>query len=127
MFIEYNANPNNDNIDDCVLRAITKVLDIPYWDVFDELCDIMDEIDGGIINEPRVFVKYLERHGYEYREVTEKITVNQFCKKMSKCSDVDDWKALLLVNGHMTAMIGSDIYDTWNCHRYKINYIFVKK
>lgn len=28
MFVEYNANPNGDNIDDCVVLAISKVLDI---------------------------------------------------------------------------------------------------
>lgn len=125
MWIEYNQNPNGDNIDDCVVRSISKVLNIPYWDVFDGLCEVMDELDGGIINEPRVFIKYLERHGYICHEVTEKITVGQFCKKMSKYSDKDTWRALLVVNGHMTAMIGDNIYDTWNCNRYKINYIFM--
>ena len=38
-FKEYNANPYGENIDDCVIRAISVALDINYWDVFDELCE----------------------------------------------------------------------------------------
>lgn len=127
MFKEYNANPNGDNIDDCVVRAISKVLDMDYWDVFDELCKEMDKRNADDINQASVFVPWLNDRGWECREVTDKITVNQFCKSIEKCADKKDFRALLLVNGHMTAVIGSDNYDTWNPTRFKINFVFVQK
>lgn len=42
MLVEYNANTNGDNIDDCVVRAISKVLD--------GLCKEMDIVGGDAIN-----------------------------------------------------------------------------
>ena len=123
MFIEHNQNPNGDNIEDCVVRAISLVLELPYWQVFDELCDEMDKQGADYINGFNVFVPYLHDKGYEIREATNKITVKQFADKCKRRYDADEIRWLLIVKDHMTACIGGDIYDTWNCNRYKVQYI----
>lgn len=125
MFIEHNQNPYGDNIDDCVVRAISLVLELPYWQVFDELCEEMDKQGADIINGFNVLVPYLNSKGYEIREATDKMTVKQFATKCKQCYDADEIRWLLLVNGHMTTCIAEDIYDTWNCLRYKVQYIIV--
>ena len=40
MWIEANPNPVNKLVDDCVIRAISIILDRPWLDVYDELYDI---------------------------------------------------------------------------------------
>lgn len=122
MFIEYNANPHNDNIDDCVIRAISKALNKDYWDVFDKLCDVADTyFNSDEINTMKVFHKYLDMLGYECREMTTKMTVKQFSEQFYKGT------YLLLVNGHMTVCVNGNIYDTWNSSKYKVQFIWVVK
>ena len=69
-FKEYNNNPYGENIDDCVIRAISLFTHRDYYEVFD---------------------------------------------------------ALLLVNGHLTAIMGGVCYDTWDCGRYKCELMIVKE
>lgn len=38
MFVEYNPNPDEKSVGDCVVRAITKVLDMTWEDAYVELC-----------------------------------------------------------------------------------------
>ena len=125
MWIEHNQNPNGDNIDDCVVRAISKTLELDYWQVFDELCEEMDRLDTEYINEACVFVSYLNRKGYEVCDTLTKMTVKQLCARVKECEDYNEARWLILVNGHMTSLIAGDIYDTWNCNRYKVQYIIV--
>lgn len=124
MFIEYNANPNGDNIDDCAIRAITKVMGLDYYEVFDELCELMDETPcANDINQSTVVKKFFDNHNCEIIQVTDKLTVNQFCKTIKECRDIDEFNAMLIVNGHITACIAGDIYDTWNPSRYKVQFV----
>lgn len=122
MFIEHNENPYGANIDDCVIRAITFALNIDYWDVFDELCNINDTIYPNLnINSFPVFDMYLKRHGLECREFNTKLTVKQFS------DGFDEGIVLVLVNGHMTVVKDGNIYDTWNPSRYKCQFCWVVK
>lgn len=122
MFIEHNENPYNSNVDDCVIRAITFALNIDYWDVFDELCEINDTKypDCQLTTFP-VFNEYLKRHGLELLEFTEKLTVKQLSDSFDKGT------VLVLVNGHMTVVKDGDIYYTWNPSRYKCQFGWVVK
>ena len=125
-FKEYNANPNGENIDDCVIRAISLVLHMDYWDVFDSLCEYADKSKTGMeINSLGIFVAWLRDKGWEFRELTNKMTVNQFCKQRQENGDNGEY--LGLVNGHMTAIINGQYWDTWNCGRYRLNFIFIKE
>jgi len=40
MFIEYNPNPQNKNIGDCVIRAVSKALDQSWEKSYRDLSDL---------------------------------------------------------------------------------------
>lgn len=122
MFIEYNRNPNGDNIDDCVIRAISFCTNKPYWDVFDGLCEIADELKLEV-NSFAVFNKYLTNNDYELREFHNKMTVKAVADMFAEY----DEKIMLLVNDHVTSVYKGDTYDTWNCNRYIARFMWIRK
>ena len=85
----------------------------------------MDKQGADIINRFSVFASYLNSKGYTICEVAGNMTVKQFANRCKQSYYADETRWLLLVNGHMTACIAGDIYDTWNCSRYKVKYIII--
>ena len=122
---EYNANPWGLNISDCVFRAISLILDKPYREVVKELKAYAGD-DRRPING-NCFLPWLQTQGYEIREFAIKITVSQFMKNIHYGIDADKFDALLLVNGHLTAIKGGTCYDTWDCGRYKCQLLIIKE
>lgn len=124
-FKEYNNNPYGENIDDCVIRAVSTALDMNYWDVFDALCEYAG--DNREPNQSNVFLPWLIKQGYEVREVTEKLTLSKFLNKLHQFDDVEDVNMLCIVKGHLTVIKNGYCLDTWDCGRYKLNFIIVKE
>lgn len=118
-FIEYNANPYGANIDDCICRAITNATGKPYMEVFDGLCAVADDNDGWDIDELRTAWTYLMSIGWECCEIEGRWTVKQYTEHVTE-------PRLIVVNGHMTYSEGGNVYDTWNCNRYKVSRVFRK-
>lgn len=118
MFIEYNANPYSKNIDDCIIRAITKATGGDYMDVMDELISIADEEDWDI-DELRTMWKYLTSVGWECCDIEGRWTVKQFAEGVTD-------PRIVIVNGHATYTEGGNIYDTWNPSRYRVKMVFRK-
>lgn len=50
-FKEYNNNPYGENIDDCVIRAISLFTHRDYYEVFDALCEYAGGVIGNRIKE----------------------------------------------------------------------------
>lgn len=117
MFKYLNRNPYGANIDDCVIRAISLALDLDYMQVFDDLCQIADEL-GSEVDRSDVFIKYLKSKNWECYEPRFDMTVK-------KLTDLSDDPALIVVNGHMTFVKDGNTYDTWNPNRYKVKYLFL--
>lgn len=124
-FKEYNNNPYGENIDDCVIRAISLFTHRDYYDVFDALCEYAGEDREP--NQGNVFLPWLISQGYEVREFTEKITVSKFLNELNETEGVEDLDMLLLVNRHLTAIMGGVCYDTWDCGRYRAQLMIVKE
>lgn len=124
-FKEYNANPYGENIDDCVIRAVSTALDMNYWDVFDALCEHAG--DNREPNQCNVFLPWLIKQGYEVREVTQKITLSKFLNNLHKFNGVEDVNMLCMVNGHLTVIKNGYCLDTWDAGRYRLNFIIVKE
>ena len=119
MFIETNANPYNVNIDDCIIRAITLATGKQYFDVFDDMIKIADDKDWEI-DEIRTANEYLKGLGWQMYDVLGKApTVKQYSKMYSD-------PEIVVVNGHATFTKDGNIYDTWNCSRYHVKYVFRK-
>lgn len=124
-FKECNMNPWGLNISDCVYRAISLVLDKPYREVVKELKAYAGNNRNP--NNGNCFLPWLQTQGYEIREFASKITVSQFMKNIHYGIDADKFDALLLVNGHLTAIKGGTCYDTWDCGRYKCQLLIIKE
>lgn len=124
-FKEYNANPWGLNISDCVYRSISLVLNKPYRDVVNELKEYAGK--DRTPNHGNCFLPWLQSKGYEIREFGKKLTVNQFLNDLNMCDDSDKFNAILLLNGHLTAIKGGVCYDTWDCGRYKCELLIIKK
>lgn len=118
MFIEKNANPYGENLDDCLIRAITLATNLDYYDVMDGLIDIADEM-GWEIDEIRTAYKYLTSIGWQCCDLDIPMTVKQFSKQVTA-------PRIVIVRGHATYTKGGNTYDTWNPNRYKVRYVFRK-
>lgn len=118
MFIEHNENPYNKNMDDCLIRAIAKGTGKPYMEIMDELIDVADAM-GWEIDELRTGWQYLISNGWECCELEYGCTVKQYTKMINE-------PRIVIVNGHATYTEGGNVYDTWNCNRYKVKRVFRK-
>lgn len=47
--------------------------------------------------------------------------------ELNETEGVEDLDMLLLVNGHLTAIMGGVCYDTWDCGRYRDQLMIVKE
>ena len=111
MWIEANPNPVNKLVDDCVIRAISIILDRPWLDVYDELSDI-----GRSIYEPEisnnVWPKLLKREGFRRYILPDTCpdcyTVRRFCREHQ------NGQFILATGSHVIAVIDGDYYDTWD-------------
>ena len=118
MFVETNANPYNANIDDCLLRAITLATGKPYFDVFDDMIAIADHNNWNI-DELRTGIKYLNDLGWDWCDLDRHMTVKQYAQAVTE-------PRIVIVNGHATFTKDGNTYDTWNCNRYHVKYVFKK-
>ena len=106
MFIYYNANPKDEKVGDCVIRAISLALDIDYDIVVKLLinnskyfnCDLLVKDCYAKLLEDLGFKCY-DGRGYTVKEIAE---------------DLFDKKLLLRIDGHLTCAMRGDIVDTWN-------------
>ena len=95
------------NGSDCVIRAVQHVTEQPYKKVLSDLCARGVEI-GRMPNAHETYRPYLASLGF--KEV-------KLPKGTRMCSDLiprDRW-VLCYVAGHLTAVFGHKLYDTWDC------------
>ena len=116
MFVNVNVNPYGADIDDCLIRAITLGTGKSYFDVLDDMIKIADE-KGWEINELRTGMHYLYSLNWEMCELIQPQTVKQFSATTTD-------PRIVIVNGHATFCKDGNVYDTWNCNRYKVKYVF---
>lgn len=110
-FVMYNANPVNNLVIDCPVRAISKVTG-QDWDT----CYIGIAVEGfvkkNMPNSDSVWGSYLRQLGF-VREV-----IPNFCPDCYTvrdfCHDHPKGEYLLSTNGHTVAVVDGDYYDTWD-------------
>lgn len=112
VFHYYNCNPKLRFTDDCVVRAVCTILDIP-WDVaMIELANSAIET-GFMLNTPENYGKYLENKGYKkHKQPTNpdgaKIRFKDFVKNF-------DGKAVAHCGkGHVTYIEDNSTWDVWD-------------
>ena len=127
-FIYHNQNPKNRITGDCVIRAISKALNLNYNDVLKELCEIQIKT-GYSIDENRTIEKFMNQHGWikmkqERKIDNTKYTGKEFCEQIAKHNK----NYVANIGGHhIVAICNKQIYDIWNCSNKTVGIYYVKK
>ena len=113
QYYQPNEKDIKDKYGDCVIRALTKVLNKTWLQVFDELVPISREIQA-MPNMKTCYETYLTQQGFKYygisnRKGSKRPTVESFTK--------DHKKGVYYLNvaNHCVAVVDGKYYDTWNC------------
>ena len=106
MFVYFNANPNDERIGDCVIRAMSLALNIDYDTILKLLVNNAKYFNCDLLVKD-CYAKLLDDLGYKCydgRGYTVKEIAEDFFNK----------KLLLRIDGHLTCAMYGDIFDTWN-------------
>lgn len=111
MFVKYNANPEGKNVGDCTVRAISKLLNKEWQDIYIELM-IQGLMQCDMPSANHVWGNYLKSKGYHRNVISNELpddySVIDFCKDHSKGS------FLLALPSHVIATKDGNYYDTWD-------------
>lgn len=109
-FQYYNPNPQNNRSGDCVVRAISKLLDQDWERTYIELC-LQGFMQSDMPSSNAVWGQYLRTKGYKRNivptECTDCYTVKRFC-------DEHEGTYLLAISGHVVCTKNDTYFDTWD-------------
>lgn len=121
----YNANPHNRLTTDCVIRALSTALEIPYNDVVMELAELQCQT-GFDPSEKKTYDKFLQKHGWIKMPQPKKPNGNKYTGA-EFCSRARSHLLKLTLDGsrqervianigghHIVAIIDYKVWDTWD-------------
>ena len=111
MYSYYNPHPSKNRIGDCVIRALTKVLNKSWHEVYVDLCILGYVIcDWGSSNS--IWNAYLISQGFTRDIVSsdcpECYTIEDFCNEHPQGTYV------IGTGTHCVAVVNGCVFDTWN-------------
>lgn len=111
-YYQPNKKDLKDKYGDCVIRALTKVMNKEWLEVFDEIHPISREMQVPFNCKP-CYEEYLKQNGFEYTGISN--------KKGSKRPTVEGFALAhkkgtyyLNVANHCVAVVDGKYYDTWD-------------
>ena len=118
----YNPNPAHNSANDCVIRALCKVFNKSWDDVYDMLWEAGKEAKE-IPTTNWVWESLLESKGYKrtfLQCATNCPTVSQFAEY--------HWagKYVVCTGTHVVALVAGDYYDAWDSGDLRVQYYFSK-
>lgn len=124
MLVYYNPNPTGEQVDDCVVRALTKVLDKSWETVYWDLCH-EGENQGRWGDRLPVWSAYLRQNGF-YRYVLPNscpvcYTIAEFAR------DRPIGRYVVATGSHVVAIINGDVYDSWDSRTQVPMYYFTNR
>lgn len=119
MYEEYNPNPCGIRVGDCVIRAISKLMNQDWEKTYIELCLQGLKMCDMPSSNP-VWGSYLLEHGYK-QVPTNPVTVAEFCDRHPQ------GKYLLATGSHVVTIEDGNYYDAWNSGNEIIMYYFEKE
>lgn len=124
MFVEYNPNPEQNLVGDCVIRAIAKLMGTDWGTAYVGVV-VQGYKMKDMPSSNRVWSAYLQEHGYKRHTLPDTCpdcyTVNDFEK------DHHFGRFLLATGTHVVAIENGDHYDTWDSGNETPLYYYVKE
>ena len=137
----HNANPKGKMTEDCAVRAITTVLKQPYEQTLRELAEITIKT-GYMLNGNKGIDAYMKSKGWikckqPKKPDGTKYTGQEFCRtlmhpiyseELDVCKEGFEINNILANIGghHIVAIMGGQIWDTWNSANGSIGIVWVK-
>ena len=121
----HNANPKNRFTSDCVIRAISAALEMPYNQVVMEMAELQCKT-GYDMSEKKCIDMYLQskgwrKHSQPRKADNTKYTGVEFCKELSSSIEFLGKSVIAHIGGHHIVCIKEvgdlsyhKVYDTWD-------------
>ena len=111
MYKYFNPNPKGSYVGDCVIRALCKVFDLSWDEVYLDLMVIGFFIKD-MPSANSILNIYLLRNGF--RRFTLPDTCPDCYTVKDFCNDYRDGTYVLATGSHAIAVVDGDYYDSWN-------------
>ena len=120
-YIYENRNPFNKRVGDCVIRAISKVMDMPWDDVAIDL-SMMMVLEKDIVSSNSLWGKYLMLNGFVRGNLPDTCP---FCYTLEDfCRDFPKGRYVVATGSHVIAVIDGNYYDTFDSGKEVVTYYF---
>jgi len=117
MYTYFNANILGNFVNDCTIRAIS-LAEGNTWDyTYNKLSDLAQE--KGTMMDDKYFIR--EYLNDRYERVPVRGTVGQVASEFS------DKVCLITMSGHITCSVYGVIYDSFDCRRRNVEYLWIVK
>lgn len=129
VYIYYQPNKKDlkDEVDDCVIRSITKATGKEWLEVFDDLCKYARKAQC-LPNQPNAYEPYLKDLGFVYYPLKcrpRMHTVMEF-RRNFKGTAICNVKSGF--GSHLATVSEGCLFDTWDCSdRYMWGYYSLEK
>ena len=111
MFVYTNPNPNKKLVGDCVIRAVSIVLDQTWLETYDGITAVGRELRD-MPSSNAVWDAYLRDKGYIKHIIPD--TCPECYRVADFCWDHPSGDYLLATGTHVIAVLNGDYYDTWD-------------
>ncbi len=124
MWVEYNPNPIEKRVGDCVIRAISKVLDQDWEKTFIDLC-VQGFMMCDMPSSNAIWAAYLRHKGFKKKIIPdtcpECYTIKDFCEEHPQ------GRFVLGTGRHAVAVVDGYYHDAWNSGNETPIYYFEKE
>lgn len=111
MWVRFENNPHGKSTGDCVVRAISKVLELPWAKAYLDLCvQGLSMSDWGSSNP--VWDAYLRERGFVRKIIPN--TCPDCYTILDFTADHPEGRYIVATGSHVVAVIDGNIYDSWD-------------
>lgn len=124
MYIHQNLNPYNEDVDDCVIRAIALATGRSWQFIFWDL-SVRAALVGDLPNANRVWIPYLQEQGFTKHNLPDTCPVCYTFKQFTK-----DHRHGIYILGdgqHAVAVVDGNYIDTYDSGKRTVLFYFSKE